>query len=318
MISQWQFVSVFLPLLAIAFFLFLAAVYLRASYGEHPDTKDMQAKVVQLDSHVQQLLSSIQSLLERDASVACDVSEATSVDSVYLMHELNLNSTDLDQARQAVGQNPGSAITVNGDQWILAAGGMRFWCTLKTYFWYTVYLAIAVACGGLFHYVRSAAKRQCEKEEQEVYDLVENIIDVLCRHAASIADRRTQEPYLAVTHVRDVLIPLKERKTKTKVWTKAVQFLEEHESRIRCEVQQIEGEDYRVWRWLPSSTNYQGTKDAALGQGDETPGAVAVPAHRQKVWQGQAFSTGNNAVNSPPPYPLTQCLKVRKMFDADV
>ena len=46
---------------------------------------------------------------------------------------------------------------------------------------------------------------------------------------------------------------LQERKSKLKMWHRAAQFLEENESRVRTESQQIEGDDYPVWRWLPPS-----------------------------------------------------------------
>ena len=172
----------------------------------------------------------------------------------------------------------------------------------------------------------SANNRQREKEEQEVYSMVEMIIDLLARHqAAMVADRRPHDAFLAVTHVRDVLIPLKERKTKLKLWNKAVQFLEDNESRVRPEIQQIEGEDFRVWRWLPPTTAFSPGKQTAQGdQTDDTSSATSfvvansVVTPRPKVWQGQAFSTDSTGVNSPPPYPLTQCLKVRNMFDAEV
>lgn len=175
----------------------------------------------------------------------------------------------------------------------------------------------------LVHQLVTANCRQREKEEQEVYSMVEMIIDLLARHqAAMIADRRPHDAFLAVTHVRDVLIPLKERKSKQKLWNKAVQFLEDNESRVRPEIQQIEGEDFRVWRWLPPTTAFPSSKTAA--HGDQTDDATtssfggSSSPPRPKVWQGQAFSTDSSGVNSPPPYPLTQCLKVRNMFDAEV
>ncbi len=60
-----------------------------------------------------------------------------------------------------------------------------------------------------------------------------------------------RQPYLAISHVRDDLVPLKERKAKQKVWDMAVNFLAANESRIRVESQRILGEDFDVWRWLP-------------------------------------------------------------------
>lgn len=165
-----------------------------------------------------------------------------------------------------------------------------------------------------------------------MYALVERIIDLLSRHqSVMLSNGRPQDAFLAVTHVRDVLIPLKERKAKQKLWNKAVQFLEDNESRVRPEIQQIEGEDFRVWRWLPPSTagaypsSGSPTRSSSFADpaGDDASaggasGLASSVSPRPKVWQGQAFSTDSSGVNSPPPYPLTQCLKVRNMFDAEV
>jgi hypothetical protein len=48
---------------------------------------------------------------------------------------------------------------------------------------------------------------QDDEEEQEVYSMVGMMIDLLARHQASM-----HVAYLAVTQVRDFLIPLKEQK----------------------------------------------------------------------------------------------------------
>lgn len=70
--------------------------------------------------------------------------------------------------------------------------------------------------------------------------------------SAAAAGASTQRhPYLAISHVRDELIPLKDRKAKQKVWDMAVNFLAANESRIRVESQRILGEEFDVWRWLP-------------------------------------------------------------------
>ena len=40
-----------------------------------------------------------------------------------------------------------------------------------------------------------------------------------------------------------------------RLWDKAVNFLSANESRIRVETQKISGEEFEVWRWLPSCAN---------------------------------------------------------------
>lgn len=37
---------------------------------------------------------------------------------------------------------------------------------------------------------------------------------------------------------------------KTKMWAEVVQYFTESESSVRSEVQEIDGEDFEVWRWV--------------------------------------------------------------------
>lgn len=37
---------------------------------------------------------------------------------------------------------------------------------------------------------------------------------------------------------------------KSKIWTDVEQYFTESESRVRSEIQQIDGEDFQVWRWV--------------------------------------------------------------------
>jgi hypothetical protein len=38
------------------------------------------------------------------------------------------------------------------------------------------------------------------------------------------------------------------------VWKQAVQWIKDSESRVRCEMQSIAGEEFPVWRWLPHAS----------------------------------------------------------------
>lgn len=74
--------------------------------------------------------------------------------------------------------------------------------------------------------------------------------------------------------------------------------------RIRREVQQVAGEEFHVWRWLPSSSlNTSNSQNSSMQK-------------KTKVWQGQAFETMEGSVNSPLSSP-TPCLKIRNMFKND-
>ncbi|XP_034941476.1 inner nuclear membrane protein Man1 [Chelonus insularis] len=141
--------------------------------------------------------------------------------------------------------------------------------------------------------------------EREVFQLVSEIISMVELHhqsATSTSPGGSQDPYLAINHVRDNLIPPKDRKKMLGVWDRAVKFLDENESRIRREVQQVAGEEFQVWRWLPNVN---------------TSSSASPTSKKTKVWQGQAFETMEGSVNSLTCSP-TPCLKIRHMFDPDV
>ncbi|KAK9306794.1 hypothetical protein QLX08_002682 [Tetragonisca angustula] len=145
--------------------------------------------------------------------------------------------------------------------------------------------------------------------EREVFKLVSDIINMVETHhqnaAVASPGGTTQESFLAINHVRDNLIAPKDRKKMAGLWEKAVKFLDENESRIRREVQQVSGEEFHVWRWLPNnSLNKSSSQNFVLNK-------------KSKVWQGQAFETMEGSANSLTCSP-TPCLKIRHMFDADV
>lgn len=73
-----------------------------------------------------------------------------------------------------------------------------------------------------------------KKTEMEVFHLVSEIIrmvEINHQSSATTSPGGTQESYLAINHVRDNLIPPKNRKKMAGTWEKAVKFLDENESR---------------------------------------------------------------------------------------
>lgn len=69
--------------------------------------------------------------------------------------------------------------------------------------------------------------------EREVFKLVSEILNIVETHHqnASIQPGGAQDCFLAINHVRDNLIPPKDRKRMSGLWEKAVKFLDENESR---------------------------------------------------------------------------------------
>ncbi|KAK3928406.1 Inner nuclear membrane protein Man1 [Frankliniella fusca] len=145
------------------------------------------------------------------------------------------------------------------------------------------------------------------KQQQEVYHYVERIIEYLSSQHQSTGE----SAYVPVIHVRDQLIPPQSREKLRHVWDAAVAFIDKKESRVREEIQPVNGEDYKVWRWLPPKLNSSVASSTA-----ESPTSSPQPRHRQ-VWQGKAFGLSDKSVNSLA-NPPTPCLKIRHMFDPDM
>uniref|UniRef100_A0A0A9XRE3 Inner nuclear membrane protein Man1 n=1 Tax=Lygus hesperus TaxID=30085 RepID=A0A0A9XRE3_LYGHE len=128
--------------------------------------------------------------------------------------------------------------------------------------------------------------RREARHKEEVYKLVGNIIEIVSSKSVS------SESFVPISHVRDQLIPLKDRPKMKRLWEDALKLLET-DSRLRREVQEVEGEHFMVWRWL----------------------AANLTTNKKKVWQGQAFDTLEGNLNSHVESP-TNCLKIRHMFEA--
>ncbi|GBP76724.1 Inner nuclear membrane protein Man1 [Eumeta japonica] len=135
--------------------------------------------------------------------------------------------------------------------------------------------------------VRQRNKGYQKRKTEEVYSMVEQIIDVISQETED-----SEEPYISVDHVRDTLISPQNREKMAAVWDAAVKFIQQNESRVRMEVQSVDGEDCRVWRWV----------------------SARLSPKRNAAWQGQAFETQEGSVNNVPIAP-TPCLKIRHMFD---
>ena len=59
------------------------------------------------------------------------------------------------------------------------------------------------------------------------FELVEQILKFL----ETAADVDNQD-YIAINHVRDNFIPPRDRKAKSEIWKRAVEFIDSHESRV--------------------------------------------------------------------------------------
>ncbi|KAK6635002.1 hypothetical protein RUM44_000251 [Polyplax serrata] len=211
-------------------------------------------------------------------------------------------------------------------------------CYLAKLFYNVLFTGFIICLGvGLLYIVYmfwNHYKRSRKEENEQVMAMVEKILE----HVSEVADRGNSgidsngsltsipQDYVAVRHVHDTLIHPTERQKMTRIWEKAVKFIEENESRIRTEVQQVWGEDAAVWRWLgPTAGKVQASSQQNTDSGNEScnqlyPDLSGLKAESKRcsdrVWQGEAFETSEGSMNSLPMSP-TQCLKIRHMFKHD-
>lgn len=89
-------------------------------------------------------------------------------------------------------------------------------------------------------------KRRHE-EKQCVCNLVSDALELL-------QSPDNPKGLMPILHIRDTLLTASERETKNMVnlWNKAVKFIEDNESRVKAELVNIDGEDFRAWKWIGS------------------------------------------------------------------
>lgn len=97
-----------------------------------------------------------------------------------------------------------------------------------------------------YRLVRSLRLRR-HQEMQRVCGLVNEALELL-------QSPDNPKGLMPILHIRDTLLTPPERKTKkmTSLWNEAVKFIEEHESRVKVELVNIDGEDFRAWKWIGS------------------------------------------------------------------
>merc|ERR1719342_1460275 len=102
-----------------------------------------------------------------------------------------------------------------------------------------------------------------------------------------------------------MLIPIKDRKSKQKIWKKAVDFIANNDSRIRVENPRVSGQDHLVWRWVQVKSLSPNNSISGTNGGGSTT----------RIWQGEAFDM-KTFTNAPAISPAS-CLKIRNVFNPE-
>ncbi|KAK4323490.1 hypothetical protein Pmani_005805 [Petrolisthes manimaculis] len=191
----------------------------------------------------------------------------------------------------------------------LATHSTQILCHITTAIYSFFYLLIGIFTVILTAWLAYTCVRyyreRLKEEERQVCDLVDQIVMM-------VGARGTSGKGVVVQNVRDSIFLPRERVANKRLWDRAVSFIDRYESRVRWEVQSVDGEDREVWRWASSVP--PPSSPSTSGAGAVQEGSNSRPL--AKVWQGPAFNT-QSPHNAPDVSP-TSCLKIRNMFDCDV
>ena len=146
---------------------------------------------------------------------------------------------------------------------------------LKTV-WYFVLLATGSGISFLAYFFYNRLRNQQLKEKELLFDLVEKSIELL---------QSPDEPQsLPILHIRDMLLNPQQRKTAyyLRIWDQVVNFIENSESRVKSALENIDGEDYKTWKWVATAANQ--------------PDSTVLKA--QMDWQSNIFSDDNTSTTT--------------------
>lgn len=184
-------------------------------------------------------------------------------------------------------------------------------------------IAILISFISLTYY-RYSKHREIQEQEM-VYDLIEKSMELL---------QSPDEPQsMPVLHIRDTLLSPAEKKCAKykRIWSKVVDHIESAESRVKVEYKKIDGEEFKSWKWIASTSSpYVSDTES------ENESLAASSSQTQKIsgveWQGQAFAFSDNKQNTSATnesvnnqrqgrqkefQALTLFLKIRNIFERE-
>lgn len=153
-------------------------------------------------------------------------------------------------------------------------------------------------------------------------------VDIIIREICSTLMEKSmhdkENASVVLNHLRDKIIEPSRRSELAWAWQDAVNQLEQSDSRIHFGVETINGEDFKVMRWIEDVKNVSlpgGLQNSQLQQQQQMQQQRMSTARFQppadgrqfvtlKKWMGPAFDKSNK-IKDPP----TNCLKIRQMFD---
>ena len=164
----------------------------------------------------------------------------------------------------------------------------KIWMGIYNFFMVTFVVMFVLLIAVAIFYFMNIHRKKKSAEEDLFYDLIEKSLELL---------QSPDEPQsMPIYHIRDTLLSPVERKDKKilRIWDRVVNHIENSESRVSCSREEIEGENYKTWKWVasPSVSLMEGS---LLGSQRSDPSVIRTGVIE---WQGQAFGEGQVASGS--------------------
>lgn len=160
-----------------------------------------------------------------------------------------------------------------------------------------------------------------QKRRAQVDHIIREICNTLMEKTIYDKDNNS----VITNHLRDKIIDPSKRTEFAWAWQEALSYLEKNDSRVHFGVETINGEDFKVMRWIDDIKNMSATNQQMSQQQQQqtlqqqqrlnaaryTQKPDGRPQYATlKKWMGSAFDRSNK-IKDPP----TNCLKIRQMFD---
>lgn len=150
--------------------------------------------------------------------------------------------------------------------------------------------------------------------------IVDHMIREICSHLMERTMHDKDNNAIVINHLRDKIIEPSKRAVLSSAWQEAISYLEQNDSRINFGIETINGEDFKVIRWIddtknlhlsgPSPTLQQQQPQQRFDDSKYNKTSDGRSYATLKKWMGSAFDKSNK-IKDPP----TNCLKIRQMFD---
>lgn len=200
---------------------------------------------------------------------------------------------------------------------------LMLWEFGKAFIMLLITFSLIIGAYKYFNYKKSLRN----EEQQLIAELIEKSIDLI---------QSPDEPQsMPVVHIRDTLLTPLQRKDNRwkKIWSTVVNYIEKHECRVKVQVEEIHGEDFKTWKWCGDSKGC-GTRDEenclntqnvmktgtiewqglAFGDEADNKSPVSESSFSSSVKLPRSSCNGASSASAPFRAP-TRFLKVRNMFN---